>query len=977
MEKTNVFQFMVVRAPNSIEPKASHRNYIKDDGPSPLGRRDADLFSDRSLSMIGPMVYKKVFCENPPPDNIASGLLPPPPTAAGILEALLEMLPFFEPACPNPKVAMSFEALRDRTYITAPGRFYVLPDRLEHLQSPLISLLRGVLKVLHAPPLVPETTPAGTDQILNTSVMLGKLRAVFRGSDLVKVVFGQGNEEYTRAFTAAKRELFDTLYMLYILRRRVSVNLERIIEGLRALHVLEALAVDETVIGDLDDLKAYLSATPVIHPLFARLHRIKEPFNTLRPLGIGDLKVVKQWLCGYKAGDFAHVENVLEGESKIRVHRRLEKTEELFASSSEKQEETQRDTQSTDRFELKREAESVIKQDLAVNANAAVTYTYGAGMIVANVTAGMAYTRSQTDQNKAADNFSREVLDKAVKRIQSRASEQRSTTKLFETEETNTHTLANPAGNGGHISGIYRWLDKEYRAQLFNYGRRLMYEFIVPEPAAFFVEARLRAYEGQIDVPTPPTLVKPKPAELDFLAEKIDRKKFNELRLRYDLTDLSYPVIDKTVTFKESKTGQAVIEGEIIVAKAWQPKSFTCDLRSKGYDITALMVEGTLQFNGEGAVDRDPKYDVLRNLFRISINGEPVFYMDYGLHKYHSFHTPNIGLDNDLNDPLKFPVCKLMADEVDLVIGTQNAQHFNLEVSARLKFSVEALAEWQQKVYERVIKIEQEKFDDLQRAVTQTYQAQMATYRNRLAELRTMAVNELLQGQSDAFNRQLIARELKRLCLASLTKDFDADAADDVTTKMEAMGKREEKFTYRQLKVTELPDAAAPVSVEVEFEILDKTIGYPAPELGMSAVKARYIQFLEQAFDWQQMAYLFYPYFWATPMKWIELMSRGDAADANMSAFLQAGSCKVLLAVTPAYDDAVMHYLATGEPWEGGPAPVIGDPLYIPLYEEIRKQQDDLDGAVPEGASWKFTVPTSLVYLENSSTPLPKSVCDP
>jgi hypothetical protein len=954
--KTNVFQFMVIRAPNSIEPKVSQRGYITDDD---------DLFSAQSTSRIGPMIYQKVFCEDPP-EHPEHGFPPLPPNPIGIIRALLETLPFIEPACPNPAVMGSIEALRDRTYITASGRlFYILPDRLEHLQAPLIALLGAVLDVLHAPPLM-------LDKTLDINALRKKLISIFDGRLLHDVVFSR-DEVYVEEFAAARRELFDTLYKLYILRRRVSINLEHIIEGLRALHVLEALAVEPSLIGDLDDLKTYLSATPIIHPLFARLHRFREPFNTIRPLGIGDLKVVKQWLCGYKAGDFAHVENVLEGESKIRVHRRLEKTEELFSFSSEKQEETQHDLQSTDRFELKREAESVIKQDLAVNLNATVTYS--SMPIVATVTAGMSYTRSQTDQNKSADNFSREVLDKAVKRIQSRASEQRSTTKLFETEETNTHTLANPAGKG-HISGIYRWLDKEYRAQLYNYGKRLMFEFILPEPAAFFVEARLRAYEGQIDVPKPPQVVKPQVAVLDFAANAIDQVKFNNLRLHYDLTDLSYPVQTKTVEFKDSTTGQAYFEGGGPTPLIMQPVTYACDLNSIGYNITSLAVEGTLQFSSMGTAGTTPAEKLYQNLLSISIDGTPVFSQNYVAVLWHSFHKPNVDDPHDETLHNKTtPYYHLTADRVDLVINGQNIQHSRLEVSAFLTYSKEALAEWQQYVYERVYKAEQDRLDKLYQEAAQAYQAQMATYHNRLAELRTMAVNELLQGQSDAFNRQLIGTELKRLCLAMLTKDFDASTADDVMTKLDAMGERQESFTYRQLEVKELPDAIAPTSVEVQFAIRDKTIGYPAPKLGEAAFKARYIQFLEQAFDWQQMAYLFYPYFWATPPKWIELMSRSDAGDANMSAFLQAGSCKVLLAVSPAYDDSVMHYLATGEPWEGGPAPVIGDPLYLPLYEEVRKQQDDLDGAKPEGKSWKFTVPTSLVYLENSSTPLPKSVC--
>ena len=953
-EKANVFQFMVIRAPNSIEPKTSQRAYIKDED---------DLFSARSTSKISRMVYQKVFCENPPLSR-GSRFPIPPPASAGIIAALLETLTVFEPACPTPDNVGALEALRDRTYFTAPGGFYILPDRLAHLQAPLVRPLPAVLNVLHAPPLT-------TGGVLNAPGLIKRLSQIFDDTPLIDVVFTR-DHVYTEAVAAATRELFDTLYLLYILRRRISVNLEHMIEGLRALHVLQAIARDPLAIVSLDDLQAYLSATPILHPLFGRLHRFREPFSTLRPIGIGDLKVVKQWLCCYKAGDFAHVENVLAGETKVRVHRRLEKTEELFSSSSEKHEETERDTQSTDRFELKREAESVIKQDLAVNANAAVTYTYG--MIVANVTAGMAYTRSQTDQNKSADNFSREVLDKAVKRIQTRVSEQRSTTKIFETEETNSHTLTNLPANG-HISGIYRWLDKEYRAQLFNYGKRLMFEFILPEPAAFFVEARLRAYEGQVDVPQPPKPVLPTSADLGFTSDAIDEDRFNQLRLHYDLADFSYPLEAKSVAFKDLKTEQAFIEGGTNLPKTWVSKSYGCDLRSVGYNVTALVVEGSLGFNSNGSDGTaTPVALASRNLFSIWLDGTELFYQNYDGANFHSFHVPNyVPKDAALHAITPY---ELTADKVDLVIGTQNVEFFHLQISARLTLSSKALAEWRRKVYERVYKAEQGRLDKLDAAAAQAYQVQMATYHNRLGELRTTTVNDLLQGQSDAFNRQLIGKELKRLCLATLTRDFDTDPADDITTAIDAMGTRQVAFTHRHMAVTEQPDATAPVSADVQFDVVSKTVGYPAPQLVASAAIARHIQFLEQAFDWQQMAYVFYPYFWATPPKWIDLMSRSDAADANMSAFLQAGSCKVLLAVSSAYDDSVLHYLATGEPWEGGPAPVIGDPLYVPLYEEMRRQQDDLDGATPEGKTWTFTVPTSLVYLENSSTPLPKSVCD-
>jgi hypothetical protein len=73
----------------------------------------------------------------------------------------------------------------------------------------------------------------------------------------------------------------------------------------------------------------------------------------------------------------------------------------------------------------------------------------------------------------------------------------------------------------------------------------------------------------------------------------------------------------------------------------------------------------------------------------------------------------------------------------------------------------------------------------------------------------------------------------------------------------------------------------------------------------------------------------------------------------------------------------VLHFLATREPWDGGPTPVIGDPLYVPLYEEIRGQQDTFAGSEPAGDPWIFSLPTSLVYLESANYPLTNEYVPP
>jgi len=60
-----------------------------------------------------------------------------------------------------------------------------------------------------------------------------------------------------------------------------------------------------------------------------------------------------------------------------------------------------------------------------------------------------------------------------------------------------------------------------------------------------------------------------------------------------------------------------------------------------------------------------------------------------------------------------------------------------------------------------------------------------------------------------------------------------------------------------------------------------------------------------------------------------ETAAQGPFRDRLRLAYIKRVElCHLLTAVTPAYEEAVLHYLATGEPWEAGPAPVIGDPLY-------------------------------------------------
>jgi hypothetical protein len=109
------------------------------------------------------------------------------------------------------------------------------------------------------------------------------------------------------------------------------------------------------------------------------------------------------------------------------------------------------------------------------------------------------------------------------------------------------------------ISGIYRWVDKIYTSQVYNYGKRLMFEFVLPEPAALFVKSRLAAYESSLDIPRYPkkAAVAGLPTWLlNLQPSQINEQAFREYAKRYDLSEFTYPQITRYLDFVDSTTGK-------------------------------------------------------------------------------------------------------------------------------------------------------------------------------------------------------------------------------------------------------------------------------------------------------------------------------------------------------------------------------------------------------------------------------------
>jgi len=253
--------------------------------------------------------------------------------------------------------------------------------------------------------------------------------------------------------------------------------------------------------------------------------------GNIRPAGIGDLLMVKQHTLRYEGGELAHVENVLKSEHLSRDTRRLERTETTVLQETETTKEETRDTQTTERFSLNRETSDTIKTDSALKAGLSVDAKYGSFV---EVKSNVDFSTSVSEESavKQATEFSKDVVDRSTSKLVERVLERRTVTTIVEFEEKYSHGFDNTNGTD-HITGYYQWIDNVLQAQVYNYGKRLLFDVTVPEPATNFVLAQTLSGD--------PGRTLEKPAEFTALASEINEGTYLTWAKQYNATGLEPP----------------------------------------------------------------------------------------------------------------------------------------------------------------------------------------------------------------------------------------------------------------------------------------------------------------------------------------------------------------------------------------------------------------------------------------------------
>lgn len=567
--------------------------------------------------------------------------------------------------------------------------------------------------------------------------------------------------------------------------------------------------------------------------------------GTVAPAGIGDLLVVRQSLKHYEARELAHIENILKGEYKQRMHRRARTTEETITVETEAKREEERDQQTTERFELKTESSNVQKEDMSLKIGLAVSGKYGP-VVEFKATTDFALNTSKEEATKVATSYSKDVTSRATSKIFDRRREERILKTIEVFEEKNTHGIDNKDG-ADHVIGQYQWVDKVYEAQVFNYGKRLLFDIMLPEPAAFLLYALGNLPKAGAD------LVKPQPFTLR--PDEINEWNYTTYIKRYEVVGVTPPP-----------------QPYLTVAKAVEGKGAENDGATKALEI--------------------PLPDGLQAV------------------GYEWQWRANVWSGGDLNVVILPQPTNNKVGSISLAVKTRKVEAFTVSVAIHCQRTQRALDEWKLKTHA---------------AILQAYQKMLRDYEEKLAALEIQAAQQI-EGRNPLENERLIRSELKKGTISVFTaQHYDMFGAINFSSQ-----------------------------------------GYPQPNLLEAAAEGKYIRFFEQAFEWEQMMFFFYPYFWGRKSNWV---NRSLLQDTNpmFAEFVKAGAARVVVSVRPGFEHAVAHFLNTGETWDGGDLPPITSPLYVSIIEEIRERDKAPGNEVPQGDPWDVHLPTTLIKLRDQA----------
>lgn len=269
-------------------------------------------------------------------------------------------------------------------------------------------------------------------------------------------------------------------------------------------------------------------------------------------------------------------------------------------------------------------------------------------------------------------------------------------------------------------------------------------------------------------------------------------------------------------------------------------------------------------------------------------------------------HAPQSGGGGGTAGMVAFP------NPISFSVPYQAIETFPMVVEITLRLVIRRVVQhdWQYQIFSRVMEAYREKKAEYD-AAREAYENE-----NRHADL------------NPRFKKDIIQRELRRIAMYMIQKPHNVDVTHDHYTPAK-------KGELHTLNLTAKLDRHAAV-----------------------------VRFFEQAFEADLLSYLLYPYFYADEQSWSARLAMEETRDRDFAAFLTAGMARLVIPIRPGFEDAVSHFLQTGEVWFGrGVVMDVENDLYLSIAEEMASGNEETEIL----DTWITTIPTDLQILQENA----------
>jgi len=588
-------------------------------------------------------------------------------------------------------------------------------------------------------------------------------------------------------------------------------------------------------------------------------------------LGVRNVQVVRRRLKSYAAGEISHIENILPkedfGRSILQEVRSESEDEKTLATSESTDEKSSSKTAET----FANEAATSASARLSVSGSVRVAGG-GAGFTV-EAAASAGYESTTESSTNVARNTAKEITEEAANRVA-----KDTTVRQLKRESRlyRDRVHRGVVNNDQPVTAIYRWVNEVHECQVIETDKHPMLEIFVPEPAALyrFLQKNRRAEtERMVKAPTLATTGQPlSPADLHELNYMIFVTAYGADGV--EPPPAMFATISQAVKAQAKRAGSGASQSGSTTSSTekaihtipvgYEAYAFACQV---AYDLeTDMSTASTAVAMMLGANNTQ---DNLRRVLSAQLMVGPSWLSLFpyvakdqgdavgaGPAPSWPSHGPDLRKDFDSYTGKERGTAELTRP-ADPAAGPLQVVWFDRPLQGAVQTVLIApISGLDIAVSTQVLLLCRRTDAGMQAWQLQTWTAIMDAYRRskedaeRAAAAAALAARKV-SGSNPLQSEEAIRTELKRLSISVLTAQH-----------LDGFG-----------------------------SVID-TGGAPTVDFSALSEQQFFVQLFEQGLLWQEMSWVFYPYFWANQERWASL-NEGPGTDANLSAFLRAGAARI------------------------------------------------------------------------------------